>query len=57
MCMLPTEVKLKDFGSECVEVVDNGCGVESANFEALSELFIYNNFSIKVSMILLYDTF
>ena len=31
-----TEVKLKNYGLEQIEVIDNGCGVEEANFQALS---------------------
>jgi DNA mismatch repair protein PMS2 len=31
------EVRLKDYGSELVEVVDNGAGVEEENFQALSK--------------------
>ena len=32
-----TEVRLRDYGSEMVEVLDNGSGVEPANFQALSK--------------------
>lgn len=31
------EVRLKDYGSELVEVIDNGTGVEEENFQALSK--------------------
>lgn len=31
-----TEVRVKECGSELVEVVDNGSGVEDANFQALT---------------------
>lgn len=31
------EVRLRDQGLESIEVVDNGCGVEEANFIGLSE--------------------
>jgi DNA mismatch repair protein PMS2 len=31
------EVRLKDYGGECVEVADNGCGIEPSNFEALAK--------------------
>lgn len=30
------EIRLKEYGSELVEVVDNGCGVEEANFSGLT---------------------
>ncbi len=30
------EIRLREYGSELVEVVDNGSGVEEANFEGLS---------------------
>lgn len=30
------EIRLKEYGSELVEVIDNGCGVEEANFSGLS---------------------
>lgn len=30
------EIRLREYGSELVEVVDNGCGVEEANFEGLT---------------------
>ena len=29
------EIRLRDFGATCIEVVDNGCGVEEPNFEGL----------------------
>lgn len=31
------EVRLKEYGSELVEVSDNGCGVKKENFQALSK--------------------
>ena len=31
-----SEVRLKEHGSELVEVCDNGCGVEEENFKALT---------------------
>ncbi len=34
--MIHTEVRLKEQGSELVEVVDNGCGVHEDNFQALT---------------------
>lgn len=33
------EVKLRDQGLESIEVSDNGCGVEEANFSGLGELW------------------
>ncbi|XP_034249973.1 mismatch repair endonuclease PMS2 [Thrips palmi] len=30
------EIRLKEYGSELVEVIDNGCGVEEANFPGLT---------------------
>ncbi|KAJ1529240.1 hypothetical protein ONE63_006042 [Megalurothrips usitatus] len=30
------EIRLREYGSELVEVVDNGCGVEETNFEGLT---------------------
>ena len=35
------EVKLKENGLECIEVSDNGDGVEEANFQALSEGLVF----------------
>lgn len=32
----PSEVRLKEYGSELVEISDNGCGVAEENFEALT---------------------
>ena len=31
------EVRLKEYGSELIEVLDNGSGVEESNFQALSK--------------------
>jgi DNA mismatch repair protein PMS2 len=31
------EVRMKEYGSELVEVIDNGVGVEEENFQALSK--------------------
>ena len=31
------EVRLKEYGSEFVEVIDNGTGVQEENFEGLSK--------------------
>lgn len=33
------EIRLKEYGSELIEVVDNGSGVEETNFQALSKLY------------------
>lgn len=30
------EIRLKEFGSEQVEVVDNGCGVDPDNYQSLT---------------------
>lgn len=30
------QIKLKEYGSESIEVIDNGLGVEEANFAGLS---------------------
>ena len=35
-----SEIKLRDYGSELLEVIDNGCGVKEENFEGLSKLII-----------------
>lgn len=35
--LISVDIKLKDSGTELVEVSDNGKGVEEANFEGLSE--------------------
>ena len=34
--MLVSDVRLKNYGSEMIEVIDNGCGVDEPNFQALS---------------------
>lgn len=34
------EIRLKEYGSESIEVIDNGCGVEECNFAALSNTFM-----------------
>lgn len=39
------DVKLKEYGSEIIEVVDNGAGVHPSNFEGLS---MNINFSVSV---------
>lgn len=31
------EIRLKEYGSDLIEVVDNGSGVEECNFEVLSK--------------------
>ena len=33
-----SEIKLREHGSEIIEVSDNGIGVEEENFQGLSEL-------------------
>lgn len=41
------DVRLRDYGSELIEVTDNGSGVESDNFQGLSKYkscFILANF-------------
>lgn len=35
-----SDVRLKESGTELVEVSDNGKGVEEANFEGLSKCFV-----------------
>lgn len=32
------EVKVREYGQESIEVVDNGCGVEESNFNGLSKI-------------------
>lgn len=34
-------MRLKEYGSESFEVIDNGSGVEEKNFEALSKLTFF----------------
>jgi len=34
--LLISDVRLKNYGSEMIEVIDNGCGVDEPNFQALS---------------------
>lgn len=36
------EIRLKEYGSDLIEVIDNGSGVEKINFEALSTLQTFN---------------
>lgn len=31
------EVKIREYGLESIEVSDNGCGIEEANFEGLGK--------------------
>jgi hypothetical protein len=35
------EVRLKNYGADAIEVIDNGSGVEECNFEALSEFLVF----------------
>lgn len=35
------DVRLRDYGSELIEVTDNGSGVEPDNFQGLSKLKLY----------------
>lgn len=41
------EVKVRDYGLESIEVVDNGCGVEECNFNGLSKVFGFFLFLLK----------
>lgn len=34
--LLFSEIKLKEYGAESIEVIDNGSGVKEDNFQALS---------------------
>jgi hypothetical protein len=38
------EIRLKNYGADAVEVIDNGSGVEECNFEALSEFLFCLHF-------------
>jgi DNA mismatch repair protein PMS2 len=31
-----TEIRLKEFGSECIEVSDNGAGIDASQFDAIA---------------------
>ena len=35
-----SDIKLKEYGSEVIEVSDNGSGVEEKNFEGLSTMIV-----------------
>lgn len=35
------EIRLKEYGSELIEVLDDGCGVQEFNLQALSTFKIY----------------
>ena len=37
------DLRLKDYGVDLIEVSDNGCGVEEANFEGLGKMNVPNN--------------
>ena len=36
--LLIADVRLKNYGREMIEVIDNGCGVHESDFQALSML-------------------
>lgn len=38
------QIRLKEYGSELIEVSDNGSGVEEANFQALSMISFIDEF-------------
>lgn len=46
-----SDLRLKDYGVDLIEVSDNGCGVEEENFEGLGKINVRNNKAI-VSMCL-----
>lgn len=35
------DIKLREYGSELIEVTDNGCGVEPSNFQGLSKYVFF----------------
>lgn len=35
------EVKVREYGLESIEVVDNGCGVKESDFNGLSKIFFF----------------
>lgn len=49
------DIRLRDFGSELVEVTDNGSGVESENFQALSECIsiMIHNFELLLLLVII----
>jgi len=40
--LLISDIRLKNYGSEMIEVNDNGCGVDESNFHALSMLQLFH---------------
>jgi len=42
------DVRLKNYGREMIEVIDNGCGVQESDFQALSmsELFFISSYKV-----------
>ena len=52
------DIRLKDYGSEVLEVIDNGSGVENNNFQGLSKILIRLYFLInKTLAFLLFNWF
>lgn len=41
-----SDIKLKDYGSQTIEVSDNGFGVEENNFEGLSMTAKFSTFGL-----------
>jgi len=45
--LLILDIRLKNYGCEMIEVVDNGCGIDEPNFQALSMskfFFLYTDY-------------